>query len=911
MNRTLIGPIGLAARLIHCSRQAAASLATIAAIALAGPAFAGAPVPTIDGNLSDLIDYAASQGQGCLDTANLPVDQQSAPGDVCKTNVLLIPCNAAQVACPAGGTGTYFLNGYDLTRAVAAYDRDNQTLFLGTRVAGIIGDSDGNGTPDAGVGCAPPLNPGEQRIQDPAGIGFNESYTWGIDSDCDNVNDIFVAITSGTGGVALVQVIGAPAGATLGAFNGGDLEVRIQGIDQPFQFGMNAFVGSTADGLSEDASNTVRCGPPNVNIEITKVADPPRICPNQTTTFTITVRNTGETPLVTNLTDELPAGLSYDNNVTGDFAECSVVGQVITFCEITIPSGETRTVSFRARAASDCLGTVTNTARVTGTFSDPCILALNDGQPLSVSRVATADVVCQAIPCVEVTALCDPVKACPGTPISVTGSARNCGTGLEDIALTIEGETRNFDDIAPGATVSFVKTVPMPNCTDGQIVTFNVSATASTGCGTTPEPARASCTVECQEPQVNIEKSAEPAGEVPQGTLLRYTITVTNPSRDVALTDLRVVDTLCPEVEYQGNANPTPDSEPAIGSGGEVVWTLDNLAPQGVAVFSFDVRIRELPSPECQAARSCENVVTVEGFCADARADARATFTTVIIPCVEEGLCRLTGGGCLNEDGNNRGHKQSTFGGNSSPFHEGGGPTGNEWQHVYRDGREILFNWHSHDAHVVRCTVVPPGPCSPPAENTRADVEGTGQYSLGAGSRTEDGNLVAYIIDHREGACNRGTRDEYKITVREGLVIGAGAIVFETEGEIDCGNLQIHETPRRLFGGGAEIPDAEIAGDIAKLALLNRAVPNPFSASMSYSFQVTEGSAQSVDVGVYNVAGRLVSRLAAGERAPGVHTLTWDGRGEDGSRVAAGVYFVKARVGGSAPQVTRVIYVQP
>ncbi|MGH7725460.1 MAG: FlgD immunoglobulin-like domain containing protein [Candidatus Eiseniibacteriota bacterium] len=910
MNRSFIGRIGLTARLVRCSRNAAVSLATVAALALPALAGAGVGPPAIDGNITDLIAYGAAINQDCLDTANLPVDQQPVAGDVCKTNALLIPCNAAQVACTGGGT--YFENGYDLTRAVAAYDRANQTLYLGIRVAGIIGDSDGNATPDAGIGCAPPLNPGEQRIQDPAGIGFNEGYNWGLDSDCDGLDDIFVTITGGSGGVATVSVIGAPAGATLGAFANDDLEVRIQGIDLPFQFGMTSFVGSTTDGLSEDASNRVRCGPPDINVEIEKIATPPTICPGQNTTFTITVRNTGEVPLTTNLTDLLPAGLTFNNAVTGDFAVCNQVGQLITFCEIVIPVGESRTVSFQALAANDCLGLVTNSATVVGTFSDVCILALNDNQPLRVEATDTADVTCQAVPCVTLEVTCNPERACPGTPITVTATATNCGQGPEDITITLEGQSQTFPNIGPGGTATFTRVIPMPECTDGELVSFDGEATATTGCGTTPEPARDNCTVECLQPQVSIEKSVDPVGQVAQGTTLHYTITVTNTSKDVTLTNVRVVDTLCDDAEYQNNANPAADSEPPIGSSGQVVWTLASLAPQGVATFSFDVRIRELAPPECEDAnRSCTNNVTVEGFCGDARADASASVTTPIEPCVEEGICRLTGGGCLNEDGDNRGHKQSTFGGNSSPFHEGGGPTGNEWQHVYRDGRTILFNWHSHDAHVIRCTVVEPGPCHPPAVNTRADFVGTGQYSLGAGSRTEDGNMVAYIIDHREGSCNRNTRDEYSIIVRTGLEIGAGEIVFQTSGEIDCGNLQIHETPARLFGGGAEIPDTEIAADLSKLAMLNRAVPNPFSASMSYSFQVAEGSSQSVDVGVYNVAGRLVSHLAQGERAPGIHTVTWDGRSADGARVAAGVYFVKARIGASAPNVTRVIYVQP
>jgi len=304
---------------------------------------AGVSPPAIDGNLTDLINYAAATGQGCLDTQNLPAEAQPKAGDICKTNALLIPCTAPQVACLSAG-GTYFLNGYDLTRAVAAYDRATKTLYLGQRVAGIIGDSDGDGLPNAGTICTPALQPGEQRIQDAPGIGFNESYTWGIDTNCDGKPNIFVGVTSGTGGVATVAVSGTSAGATEGAYTGSDIEVKVTNIDLPFVYAMTAFSGSTTDGLSEDATAQVRCGPPTINIELTKVANPPVICAGSTTIFTLTVHNTGQTPLTTTLTDQLPSALTFDNNVTGDFTLLSASGGgLITFNDLVIPAGFTVT----------------------------------------------------------------------------------------------------------------------------------------------------------------------------------------------------------------------------------------------------------------------------------------------------------------------------------------------------------------------------------------------------------------------------------------------------------------------------------------------------------------------------------------------------------------------------------------
>jgi len=238
-----------------------------------------------------------------------------------------------------------------------------------------------------------------------------------------------------------------------------------------------------------------------------------------------------------------------------------------------------------------------------------------------------------------------------------------------------------------------------------------------------------------------------------------------------------------------------------------------------------------------------------------------------------------------------------------SPLHSGGSPSGNDWEHILRDGRLILFNFHSYDAHIIACTDVPPGPCSPPATVTRADFEGTGTYSLGPGSRTQDANFSAYIIDHGEGQC--GGPDIYCIEVRTGLVQGAGAVVFSICDTIHCGNLQVHELQSALAQPEPE-PARQGLGDVA---LLNRVIPNPFSSTMSYSYRVAQGGEQSVDVGLYDMAGRLVRRLASGSQATGVYTVQWDGRSDAGDQVAPGVYILRARVAG-LQRVNRVIFLK-
>src|SRR6185503_13348318 len=121
-------------------RVLATSCLTLASAALlfcsAGNAFAGAGV-TIDGNLQDMIDYAgtiSAPQNGCAF-----VDQDPAK-DIRIFDPKIVPC--------APISDNYYVNGFDQILDVLAYDRTQKTLYLGVRVAGVIGDPDGNGNPD-------------------------------------------------------------------------------------------------------------------------------------------------------------------------------------------------------------------------------------------------------------------------------------------------------------------------------------------------------------------------------------------------------------------------------------------------------------------------------------------------------------------------------------------------------------------------------------------------------------------------------------------------------------------------------------------------------------------------------------------------------------------------------------------
>ena len=85
------------------------------------------------------------------------------------------------------------------------------------------------------------------------------------------------------------------------------------------------------------------------------------------------------------------------------------------------------------------------------------------------------------------------------------------------------------------------------------------------------------------------------------------------------------------------------------------------------------------------------------------------------------------------------------------------------------------------------------------------------------------------------------------------------------------------------------------AGPVQIPFCLYQPFPNPFSnaAMIRYSLPY----ATHVSLKIYDVSGRLVSKLVDGEVAPGVHTLQWRGKDDVNRRCASGVYFVRFTAG--------------
>ena len=139
-----------------------------------------------------------------------------------------------------------------------------------------------------------------------------------------------------------------------------------------------------------------------------------------------------------------------------------------------------------------------------------------------------------------------------------------------------------------------------------------------------------------------------------------------------------------------------------------------------------------------------------------------------------------------------------------------------------------------------------------------------------------------------------------------------GELIDEVDDLLASGDTGAFNRMISCFDGinnGTNIPtncddsnDSELGNDYGSSGVwtsesLGRAVPNPFVASMRFSYEVPAGDAQAVEIGIYNVAGRLITRLTTEVQGPGEYTVDWDGRDASGVQMAPGVYFLKAKVG--------------
>jgi hypothetical protein len=178
-----------------------------------------------------------------------------------------------------------------------------------------------------------------------------------------------------------------------------------------------------------------------------------------------------------------------------------------------------------------------------------------------------------------------------------------------------------------------------------------------------------------------------------------------------------------------------------------------------------------------------------------------------------------------------------------------------------------------------------------------------------------DGDLELGLLDRTSGqVLNIGATT----AGMEGLGFGPGSPDVLASNEVDDGSymwtvpftptnsgkieITVHDSEGRtatdMTDGYVNIVNNVEVGKppVTTVAFLAPATPNPFRSMTTIQFgQPMAGPAR---LAIFDLRGRLVRELIKDELPAGRITTQWDGTGQNGSRVASGLYFLRLETGG-------------
>jgi len=206
-------------------------------------------------------------------------------------------------------------------------------------------------------------------------------------------------------------------------------------------------------------------------------------------------------------------------------------------------------------------------------------------------------------------------------------------------------------------------------------------------------------------------------------------------------------------------------------------------------------------------------------------------------------------------------------------------------------GVDLVLTGHSHsyersfllDGHYGLSGTLTPAMKLNPGDG-RAD--GDGPYAKPTfGPAPHEG--AVHAVDGSGAQISGGTLDHPAMVSSLNVL---GSMIVDVDGErMDArflSNLGVVRDSFTILKGAAT---AVRGGDLDSGGLrLGAALPNPFRNGLSLSFALAVPSR--VRLEVFDAAGRRVATLASGERASGTHSAYWDGTGEDGRPLPAGIY---------------------
>jgi hypothetical protein len=203
------------------------------------------------------------------------------------------------------------------------------------------------------------------------------------------------------------------------------------------------------------------------------------------------------------------------------------------------------------------------------------------------------------------------------------------------------------------------------------------------------------------------------------------------------------------------------------------------------------------------------------------------------------------------------------------------------WAKVRQPGSYAVMQNEDHQGPTVEITVegqiYTPGGYVPSQPKLSAIVQDLGGVSSLAGS-------YAISLDGE-------TVDSSEITLS--LESTGQVLTLSINPTLSVDDHTLTVTAQDLFGnvGSASI-DFQVAGQFHLDFVGN--YPNPFKDQTYFAYRLSEQTTEPVQIRIYTVSGRLIRTLySSSSQEINYGEIYWDGRDEDGSLIANGVYFYK------------------
>jgi hypothetical protein len=155
--------------------------------------------------------------------------------------------------------------------------------------------------------------------------------------------------------------------------------------------------------------------------------------------------------------------------------------------------------------------------------------------------------------------------------------------------------------------------------------------------------------------------------------------------------------------------------------------------------------------------------------------------------------------------------------------------------------------------------------------------------AFSVGPSTIIGNAILNVVYQLDQVIAQGVTPSHAYLERDGKRLPA---VYDP----DAVELRVTVTGGGefvLIVGNAEVTPVADPG----FASLEQNYPNPFNPATTIRFELQVG--QNVSLRVFDVRGKLVKTLVAGQMPAGVSSVGWNGTGDSGESVASGVYFAR------------------